>query len=194
MTLLILGLLLFLGTHSIRIVAGDWRERQILRLGEKPWKGRLSLAALAGFAMIAVGYGQARAAPIELWNPPLWSRHFAALLMLPSLVLVAAAYVAGTHIRATLGHPMLAGTKLWALAHLFANGRLVDLLLFGAFLAWSVVAFVAARRRDRLDGTHYPARDWSRDLLAVGIGLLAWAGFVKFAHLWLIGVAPFGPA
>lgn len=194
MTPLVLGLLIFLGTHSIRIVAEDWRERQMLRLGEKRWKGLFSLVALAGFVLIVIGYGQVRATPVELWNPPLWSRHFAALLTLPAFVLLAAAYVPRTHIRAALGHPMLAGTKLWAFAHLIANGRPADLLLFGGFLAWAVVAFVAARRRDRLDSVHYPAGDWARDLLAVGIGLLAWAAFVKFAHVWLIGVAPFTTA
>lgn len=194
MTLLVLGLLVFFGTHSVRIVAEDWRERQMLRLGEKRWKGLLSLVALVGFVLIVVGYGQARPTPVELWNPPLWSRHFAALLTLPAFVLLAAAYVPRTHIKAALGHPMLAGTKLWAFAHLIANGGLADVLLFGGFLAWSVVAFVAARRRDRLDSVHYPAGDWARDLLAVGIGLLAWAGFVKFVHVWLIGVAPFATA
>lgn len=194
MTLLILGLLIFIGTHSIRLVADDWRTVQLARFGERRWKGLFSLLALAGVVLIVVGYGQARAAPVDLWNPPLWTRHLAALLTLPVFVLVAAAYLPGTHIKAALGHPMLAGTKLWALAHLIANGRLADLLLFGGFLAWSVAAFIVARRRDRLAGIRHPATDWSRDLLAFGVGLLIWAGFVKFAHVWLIGVEPFGAA
>lgn len=192
MTYLVLGLLIFLGSHSLRTVAGDWRERQLVRMGEKRWKGLFSLVALAGFALIIIGYGQARAASVDLWTPPGWAQCLAALLTLPAFVLISAAYVPGNHIKAALGHPMLAGTKLWAFAHLIANGRLVDLLLFGGFLVWSVAAFIAARRRDRLAGTRYPATDWSRDLLAFGIGLLAWAGFVKFAHQWLIGVAPLG--
>lgn len=192
MTYLILGLLIFLGSHSLRMLAGDWRERQLAQLGEKRWKGLFSMVALVGFALVIIGYGQARAVSVDLWKPPVWTQYLAALLTLPAFVLIVAAYVPGNHIKAALGHPMLAGTKLWAFAHLIANGRLVDLLLFGGFLVWSVAAFIAARRRDRLAGTRYPATDWSRDLLALGIGLLAWAGFVKFAHQWLFGVAPLG--
>lgn len=192
MTLLVLGLLVFFGTHSVRIVAEDWRERQMLRLGEKRWKGLLSLVALVGFVLIVVGYGQARATPVELWNPPLWTRHLALLLMLPAFVLLAAAYVPGNRIKAALGHPMVAGTKLWALAHLLANGRLGDVVLFGAFLAWAVLSFVAGRKRDRSAGTRYPALGAGRDVKVLIVALLGWAVFTFWGHQWLIGVAPLG--
>ncbi len=191
MTILLLGLLVFFSVHSVRIVADGWRSRQIARLGESRWKGLYSLASLAGLVLIVWGYGLARTAP-ELWIPPLWTRHLAALLTLPAFVLLAAAYVPGSRIKALIGHPMLAGVKLWALAHLLANGRPGDVLLFGALLAWSVIAFIAARRRDRTAGTHYAPGSASGDALVVAVGLSAWALFAFYGHAWLIGVRPFG--
>lgn len=192
MTFLLLGLLVFLGTHSIRIFADGWRTRQFARLGEKRWKGLYSIVALGGFALLVWGYGQTRLAPVDLWNPPLWTRHVAVLLMLPSLVLLVAAYVPGNRIKAAIGHPMVAGVKLWAFAHLLANGRLGDVVLFGAFLAWAVLSFVAARKRDRIAGTRYPALGAGRDVKVLIVALLAWAAFTFWAHKWLIGVAPLG--
>lgn len=191
MSFLILGLLLFLGTHSIRMIADDWRTRQIARLGERPWKALYALVSLLGFVLLVWGYGLTRDAPVELWHPPQWTHHVVALLTLPAFVLLVAAYVPRNRIKATLGHPMLAGVKLWAFAHLLANGRLGDVLLFGGFLAWAVADFISARRRDRAAGTRYPAGTAARDAMAVAIGLVAWAWFAVSGHLWLIGVAPF---
>jgi uncharacterized membrane protein len=192
MRLLVLGLIVFLGCHSIRIVADPWRSRQVARLGPNGWKGAYSLVSLAGFALIVWGYAQARLDPVVLYAPPVWTRHLAALLTLPAFVLLAAAYVPGTRIKAKLGHPMVAGVKLWALAHLVANGTLADVLLFGAFLAWAIADFVAARRRDRLAGTVYVAGPASRDVIAATVGLVAWAAFAFWLHGLLIGVRPFG--
>lgn len=191
MTLLLLGLLLFFGAHSIRIVAAPWRARQIVRLGENRWKGLYSLVSLAGLALMVWGYGLTRAAP-ELWHQPVWTRHLAALLTLPAFVLLVATYVPGSRIKALIGHPMLAGVKLWAFAHLLSNSRPGDLLLFGAFLAWAVMAFIAARRRDRAAGTRYAPGSASGDALVLAIGLSAWALFALYGHVWLIGVRPFG--
>ena len=162
MTLLILGLVLFLGVHSTRIVADGWRTATIARVGEKPWKGIYSLLSIAGFVLLVIGYGAARQAPVVLFAPPVWTRHLAALLTIPAFVLLAAAYVPGNAIKRAVGHPMMAGVKVWALAHLLANGTLADLLLFGTFLAWAVLGFIAARRRDRAAGTTYPAGPGSR--------------------------------
>jgi len=191
MTYLILGLILFLAVHSVRIVADDWRTRTIARIGAGPWKGIYSLISIAGFVLLVWGYGQARSGGMVLYNPPAFTRHIAGLLMLVSLALVAAAYVPGNHIKAALGHPMLAGIKLWAFAHLLSNGRLADVILFGAFLGWAVVYFIAARRRDRAAGTVYPAGQVTRTALTVAAGVGAWAALVFGLHLWLIGVPPF---
>lgn len=190
MTLLILGLILFLGVHSVRIVADGWRTRMIARVGLLPWKGAYALLSLAGLVLLAWGYGEARASAV-LYDPPRFLRYAAGLLMLISLVLVAATYVPGNHIKAALGHPMAAGVKLWAFAHLLVNGRLSDVILFGAFLAWSIASFLAGRRRDRAAGTVYPPGDELRSMLAVVAGVGAWAVLVTGLHQWLVGVAPF---
>jgi len=192
MTALILGLLLFLGAHSVRIFAEEWRGRQIARLGALGWKGVFSLVSLAGFALIVWGYAMARADPVLLWSPPAWTRHLAALLTLPAFVLLAAAYVPATRIKAAVSHPMVLGVKTWAIAHLVANGTLADALLFGAFLAWAVLDYRAARARDRAAGTRYVAGPVSRDIAALAIGLAAWAAFAFWLHAPLIGVRPFG--
>jgi uncharacterized membrane protein len=192
MTLLLIGLALFLGVHSTRIVADGWRSATIARVGATPWKGIYSLLSIAGFVLLVIGYGAARQAPVVLFAPPVWTRHLAALLTLPAFVLLAAAYVPRNAIKRAVGHPMLAGVKVWALAHLIANGTLADLLLFGTFLAWAVLGYIAARRRDRAAGTTYPAGPGARTAITVVVGLVAWAVFAFALHRPLIGVAPFG--
>jgi uncharacterized membrane protein len=191
MTLLILGLLIFLGVHSVRIVADDWRTRQIARLGPMPWKGAYAAASLLGFVLIVWGYAQARMDPVVLWIPPLWGRHLAALLTLPAFILIVAAYVPGNHLRAALGHPMLAGVKLWALAHLLASGLLSSLVLFGSFLVWAVVDFAVSRRRDRAAGVRPAPGTLRGDAIAVVVGAVAWFVFARHLHAMLIGVQPF---
>ena len=150
---LIAGLLLFLGVHSTRVFANDWRNRTLARMGEKPFKGIYALLSLAGFLLLLWGYGQARQQGVMLWNPPVFTRHLAAVLTLAAFALLTAAYVPGNQIKAKLHHPMVLGTKVWALAHLLANGSLASTLLFGGFLLWSVLLFAASRRRDRREQT-----------------------------------------
>ena len=192
MVLLILGLVIFLGAHSIRIFANDWRSRQLARIGEKRWKGLYTLASIVGFVMICWGFGLARHQPVLLYVPPLWLRHLNALFTLLAFMLVAAAYVPNNHFKARLGHPMLAGVKTWAFGHLLATGMLHDVLLFGAFLLWAVVDFVSARRRDRLAGVTYPAGTTKGDIITVAAGIVGWAVFAFALHGWLIGVKPMG--
>lgn len=192
MTALILGLVIFLGVHSVRIVADDYRSAFIARRGPGAWKGLYSVASLVGFVLIVWGYGQARAQPIVLWAPIPGAAHAAALLTLVAFVLLAAKDVPRNHIKARVQHPMVAGVKVWAFAHLIANHTLADLLLFGGFLAWSIASFAAARRRDRAAGTVYPPGTWRGTLLTVAAGTAAWAVFAFWLHGWLIGVRPFG--
>lgn len=192
MLALILGLVLFLGIHSVRLFAADWRAAQIDRRGLLAWKGLYTVVAVVGLLLIIWGYGQARLSPTWLWVSPMWTRHLAALLTIPAFILLAATYVPGTRIKARVGHPMLLGVKFWAIAHLIANGTLADLLLFGGFLAWAVALYVVSRRRDRLAGVRYPAVGFSRDGIAIVIGLVAWVVFAMWLHGVLIGVRPFG--
>ena len=192
MTLLIVGLILFLGVHSVRIVAEAQRTRWRERFGENGYKAVYSLVSIAGFALLVWGYGEARTTPTVLWNPPVWSRHLAALFTLVAFVLLAAAYVPGNHFKAAVHHPMVLGVKTWALGHLLANHTLADLLLFGGFLVWSVLSFKAARGRDRAAGTVYAAGRWPMTLATLGVGVVAWVVFARWAHLAWIGVRPFG--
>lgn len=192
MIYLIAGLLLFLGIHSTRLVADNWRTRTRARLGEMPFKGLYSLLSLAGFVLLVWGYGVARQQPVVLWNPPTGMRHLAALLTLISFVLLAAAQVPGNRIKGRLHHPMVLGTKVWAFAHLLANGTLADVVLFGSFLVWAIVLFAASRRRDRREQAVYAAGTAGATVIAVAAGVIAWVVFAFWLHRILIGVAPFG--
>jgi uncharacterized membrane protein len=194
MAYLMAGLLLFLGTHSLRIFADDWRTRLMRRMGPLPWKGLVSVLSLAGFALLVWGWGQARQTPVVLWQPPVGMRHAASLLTVLAFVLLAAAYVPGNAIKARFHHPMVLGVKTWALAHLLSNGHLAHVLLFGAFLAWAVLLFIASRRRDRREATVYAPGRLLPTLLAVVVGLAAWALFAFKLHGLWIGVRPFGGA
>ena len=192
MEILVLGLVLFLGTHSVRVFAEGWRGAMIGRLGPNGWKGLYSVLALLGFVLIVWGYGQARLTPVPLWTPSVGMRHLASLLTLVSFILLAAAYVPRNAIKARIGHPMVVAVKVWALAHLLANHTLADLLLFGTFLIWAVLNFRAARARDRAAGTVRPAGTAAGTAITVVAGLAAWAAFAFWAHAAWIGVRPIG--
>ena len=192
MLFLVLGLVLFLGVHSVRIVADGWRTQMRARVGEMPWKGLYSLVSAVGLALIVWGYGLARQQPVVLWVPPIGMRHAASLLTLIAFILLAATYVPRNAIKARLHHPMVVGVKVWALAHLLSNGNLADVLLFGSFLLWAVLSFRAARQRDRAQNTVYASGTAAGTGVAVAVGAVAWAVFAFWAHAWLIGVAPLG--
>lgn len=192
MTLLIAGLILFIAAHSTRLFAEGWRASMMERLGEKPWKGLVTVVSVAGFVLIIIGYGQARLAPLPLWEPPFWTRHIALLLNLLSFILLSAAYVPRNVIKAKIGHPMVAGVKLWALAHLLANGTLADVLLFGSLLVWAVLDFRLSRRRDRINDTVYPAGTLAGSLATLAVGIVLWYVFLMWLHLRWIGVSPLG--
>lgn len=192
MVYLIAGLLMFLGVHSLRIVSDGWRTRTLARLGEGTYKGIYSVLSIVGLGLVIYGFGIARETPTLLWTAPVGMRHAASLLTLVAFVLLAAAYVPRNGIKAKLHHPMVLGVKSWALAHVLVNGNLAHLVLFGGFLAWAVVDFIAARRRDRAAGTQYPAGTLSGTVAAVLLGLIAWAAFAFKLHGLLIGIRPFG--
>jgi uncharacterized membrane protein len=173
-------------------VAKGWRSQVVAQRGLGAWKGVVSVLSLLGFVLLIWGYGQARLQPVVLWTPPVATRHLAALLTLVAFVFLAAAYVPRNAIRARLGHPMVLAVKVWALAHLLANGTLADVLLFGSFLVWAVLSFRAARQRDRAAGLQRASGTVAGTLGAVVLGGVAWAVFALWAHVALIGVRPFG--
>lgn len=198
MGMLILGLVLFLACHSVRVFAEDWRVATRLRLGENMYKGLYSLASIVGFVLIVYGFGVVRVDSPMLWLPPVAMRHVASLLMLFSMILLVAAYVPHNAIKDRLHHPMVLSVKVWALAHLLANGRLADLMLFGAFLVWSVLVFRASRQRDRLLDEVVPESAETVEVASptttkvMVIGALVWAVFLLGGHAWLFGVSPVG--
>ena len=161
-------------------------DSAVARLGEGPWKGLYSLVAIIGLVLIVFGYGAARANPTIVWLPPTGLRHLVLLLMVPVFPLFFAAYLPG-RIQRTLKHPMLVGTKLWALCHLLANGMLADLLLFGSVLAWAVAVRISLARRAPRAIAMAPEGRFN-DAIAVVVGLVTYGAFVGGLHYWLIGV------
>jgi uncharacterized membrane protein len=194
MTYLVLGLVLFLGIHSVRIFAEDWRQQRLHSLGEAAWKGTYSLISVAGFVLLVWGYGMTLEDPLVLWVPPVATRHVASLLTLVAFVLLAAAYVPRNALKQRLKHPMVLSVKVWALAHLLSNGNLADVVLFGSFLVWAVLSFRAARLRDAaaVMASELSHSLTSHTMITFAVGTLAWGVFAFWAHAALIGVRPFG--
>ena len=195
MDMLISGLVIFLGIHALRVWGEGVRSALLVRLGPLGFKGAYSIASLAGFYLLIVGYGQARLEPVPLWTPPHGMAHATVALMWISMVLLAAAQIPRNAIKARLRHPMVLGVKVWALAHILANGTLHDVLLFGGFLVWAVLSFRAARQRDRAalevgEANEALPVSGAATIGAVVAGTAAWAAFILVAHVWLIGVAP----
>jgi uncharacterized membrane protein len=191
MSVLVVGLILFLGIHSVSIVAPAWRDAQIDRRGERVWKGTYALASLVGLVLLIYGYGVARQAPVVLYTPPTALRHVALLLMLPVFPLLFAAYLPG-RIQRTVKHPMLLAVQLWAAAHLLANGTLADVFLFGAFLVWAVADRISVQRRAvprKVPGAPPSALN---DIAALAGGLAVYVAFLFGAHVWLTGVPLLG--
>jgi len=190
-TLLVVGLLLFVAAHSVRVLADDWRTRMIGRVGANAWKGLSGLVSILGTVLIVWGFHVAGREPASLYQPPLALRHLNALFTLLAFVLTAAAYVPRNHLKAAIGHPMLGGVTLWALGHLLSTGMLRDVALFGALLFWAAADFTTSRRRDRRLGTQQPAGTLAGDAIAVVVGAGSWALFAFWLHLRWIGVSPF---
>lgn len=192
MNALVLGLILFFGVHSVSIVNDPWRNRMAASMGEWTWKGLYALVALAGFVLIVWGYGLARQDPMVLYTPPAWLHPVAMVLLIPVFPLLLAAYLPG-RIQTAARHPMLAATKLWAVAHLLANGMLADVLLFGTFLVWAVLDRISMKHRAQRAIPSLP-RARANDIIAVVGGLALYAAFVFWLHGGLIGVPLVGRA
>ncbi|MFB9869569.1 NnrU family protein [Vreelandella sulfidaeris] len=191
MMIMIIGLLVFLGVHSVRIGAERWRQQQIASLGHTVWKAAFSAISVVGLAIAIYGFGQMRLDPTYIWHPPMGMRHAVALLMLPAFIMLVAAYVPHNAIKAKLGHPMMLAVKIWALAHLLVNGRLGDIIFFAAFLIWAILAFKAAKQRDRMTPPAPVSTSKMATIATVLIGLVAYALFAFYLHAVLIGVPVF---
>ncbi|WP_321910796.1 MULTISPECIES: NnrU family protein [unclassified Paraburkholderia] len=192
MAILVLGLVIFIGVHSIRIMAAPWRAAQIEHFGPRAWRGAFALLSILGFVLIVYGYGLSRRYPVPIWLPPFWMAHVAALLTAIAFIMIVAAYVPGNHFKRALGQPFVSGVALWAFAHLLANGTLNAIILFAVFLVWALFELRGENRRDREAGVVYPDGQASRDVIVVVVGLVAWAVFAFWLHGVLIGVRPLG--
>lgn len=192
MTVLILGLLVFLGVHLVP-TSQPARESLVSKLGENQYKIAFSVASFIGFALIVWGFGLARHSPanMQLWTPPLWTRHIAFLLMWFSFVLLVAAYVP-SHIRDKAKHPMLAAVKVWALAHLIANGDLAGIILFLSFLAWAVYDRISVKKRAALGPLGTRHGGVAQDVIVVVVGTVAYFAMLLWGHPLLIGVRLIG--
>ncbi|MFV0643627.1 MAG: NnrU family protein [Sphingomonadaceae bacterium] len=185
MTILILGLMIFLGIHSIQIVSPRIRARATYRLGEKTWIGLYSAISFVGLVLIIIGYGETRANPHFLFFPPPLFKIAAVFLMLPVFPLIFAAYLPG-RIKEAVPHPMLTGVLLWSLAHLIAVGTSASLVLSGSFLVWSTLDILSYRwRAERAVPGASPGR--YNDLIAIIAGLLVYALMIGGLHDWLLG-------
>jgi uncharacterized membrane protein len=188
--ILIFGLLVFLATH-VFVTFRPARAAAIERLGLNSYRVLFSLVSLAGLALIAWGYGDYRAHQwIQVWSPPGFMRHITVGLMLPAVILIVA-YFIPSHIKAKAKHPLLAGIKTWALAHLLSNGDLGSILMFGVFLAWGVYARVAAKKRGDQGTTTAPA-GWTNDIIVLVIGIVIYLALGHAFHPIVIGVPVFG--
>lgn len=189
MLILIIGLILFLGIHSVRVFAPAIRDSQIAAGGEGRWKGIYTVVSLIGLIAMIWGFGEARLTAPLLYEPPVWMKHINSLLMLIAFIVLASGSFPSGKIRAAVKHPMVTATKIWALGHLLANGDLASVLLFGGFLAWAVLLRISYKRRGDFGTTI--AGPVSNDLAPVVAGAVLYGLFVWKLHVWLIGVTPF---
>jgi uncharacterized membrane protein len=191
MITLLIGLLIFLAIHSVRIAAPEWRRARIASMGEGRWKGVYSLVSLIGFVLIIWGYSLARPEAALIYEPPVWMKHVTLTLMLFSFVFLAVSQVRAGRIKPWVRHPMLLAVKIWAVAHLLANGDAASLLLFIGILAWAVIDRISVKRREAAgEVTVMPVGPVTNDIIAIVAGVAIYGLFVWRLHEWLFGVSP----
>lgn len=190
MTLLLIGLAAFLGFHLIRVIAPDFRNGMIEKLGMPAWRGLYSVVSVATLALLVYGFGQARLNSGDpIWISPPWMVHLTVTLMAIAMVLLVASLLPAGYIAVKTRHPMITSVKVWALAHLLVNGEAYSIITFVAFLAWAVMLRIAAKRRAaRGEAKERAFVGWIWDLVSVVVGLGIVIGFIHGIHLWLIGV------
>jgi len=187
----IVGLIVFIGAH-VFVTMRDRRAVLVARIGEWPYRGLFSLVSIVGILLIAYGFADYRAAGmIAVWNPPAWTRHIVVVLMWPASIMVTAAYIPG-NIKRKLKHPMLAGVKTWAFAHLCANGDLGGIILFGSVLAWAVYDRVTLKYRVDAGAPPIPVGGGRNDLIAIVVGTILYLALGFVFHPIVVGVPAFG--
>lgn len=188
MFVLVVGMILFLGIHSVRIVAPAWRDARVASMGANRWRLVYSLVSAVGLVLIMWGYALAWPYSPVLYEPPVWMKHVTALLMLFALIALVVSQIPGGRLKKMLKHPMLLSIKIWAVAHLLANGELASIILFGGFLAWAVIDRISLKRRGDTGPAVAGPVKW--DVIAVVGGIVVYLAFVSGLHLWLFGADP----
>ncbi len=188
--ILVIGLVVMLGAH-VFVTFREARANLIARLGQNGYRGLFSVVAIVGLALVIWGYGEYRAHEwVQIWSPPAFMRHVTEGLMFFAVIFMTAAFIP-SHTKAILKHPMLAGVKTWALAHLLSNGDLGSMLLFGSFLVWGVYARIAAKKRGDLGAISAPT-GWTNDIIVVVVGVVIFLALGYYFHPYAIGVPVFG--
>ena len=189
MVMLVIAVLVFTCIHLIHAFAPGFRQQMIGRLGENAWKGAFSLAALLSLIFMIWAFGQARQTTGMLYNPPFWMAHVTVLLMLVAMICLSASFFPPGRIARATKHPMVLSVKIWAFAHLLANGETASVILFTGILIWAVILRISLARRERAGlYTRKPFVSARYDLFAFGLGVILWGLFIWKLHVWLIGV------
>ena len=187
----ILGLVIFLGAH-VFVSMRDERAAIISKVGQGPYRGLFSLVSIIGILLICYGFAWYRdAGLIPVWNPPSWTRQIVVVLMWPASIMVSAAYIPG-NIKRVLKHPMLAGVKTWAFAHLCANGDLGGMILFGSVLAWAVYDRITLKRRSDPGAPQIPMGGVKNDVIAIIVGTILYLALGLVFHPLVVGLPAFG--
>lgn len=191
MAVLIVGIILFLGVHLLRVVAPGFRQSMVDRMGAPAWRGVYSIASILTLILLIYGFSIARYQTTVLYTPPVWMAHITFTLMLLALICLAASLLPAGHIATKTKHPMVLSVKIWALAHLLANGDSASVVLFASFLAWGVILRISLKRRQRAgEVVLRPFVSGRYDIYAVILGFVAWGAILWKLHEWFIGVSP----
>ena len=187
MNYMIIGIVLFGGTHLLSILLPGLRDSLRASLGEGLFKGIYGAAGLVGLGLMIYGFhGQwaaALAAP-PAYEPPAWGRHVTMLFVLLGFILLGASHGKG-YLKLWLRNPMSLGVSLWAVGHLLANGRMIDILLFGTFLAIGLLDIAFSTLRGKVPMHEPRVRS---DIVAVVVGVVLYGVFVFGFHPYVLGV------
>lgn len=185
MWILVVGLIVFLGIHSVRMIAPAKREQFIEAKGENAWKGIYTLVSFAGLALMIWGYGQARLDNVFFYSAPTWGAHLQLLLMIPAMILLVATNLPAGHIKKAVKNPTLIAVKIWAIGHMLVNGDLASYLLFGGFLVWAILLVINTKKRGQIFPDETAVKS---DIISIVAGIVLWAAITFWLHEWLIGI------
>lgn len=191
MLVLIAGLVIFLGMHSVKIVAPGFRQSRIDQWGDEKYKRIYTLISVVGFLLIIIGYGRSRYVASLLWHPHAYMHYATAILSLIAFMLMASSSIPDNKVKIWVKHPMSLAVAVWSFSHLLANARLGDIFLFGSFFVWSLTAYLVACKRDVAVQTQSVAEVGNVNRVIIG-GAVVWVVFGLFLHRYVIGIHPFG--